>query len=148
MQKIPVITGNKIVISSLKDYFVDFQQERGAALGIKDNVISCFYPITNRSDTKYSFVPDFEELNKASEYIENQGCEFIGIIHSHNSYKSSSSVNKPSKDDINFYHSFAKANPDFKYLLFPIIGLENNQKVINWYLYINGELKEINVEIA
>ena len=148
MQKIPVITGNKIVISSLKDYFVDFQQERGAALGIKSNVISCFYPITNRSDTKYSFVPDFEELNKASEYFENQGCEFIGIIHSHNSYKSNSSVNKPSKDDINFYHSFAEANPDFKYLLFPIIGLENNQKVINWYIYINGELKEINVEIV
>jgi len=134
------------ILSSLEDYFKDFSKERGCALGIKDNVISSFFPIKNLSNEKRSFVPSFDDLNKAAEEFNSSGHEFIGIMHSHLSYSSGNSSLKPSDSDEEFYRNFQMKNPSFKFLLFPIIGLQNCKKVIKWYTFSNNKLEEIDVK--
>ena len=135
------------VLSSIEDYYIDFNEERGCALGIKNNVISAFFPVKNLSNEKRSFIPDFDDLNDAAHSLKKEGCEFIGIMHSHLSSKSGHSTLKPSDSDLNFYFNFVKENSGFKYLLFPIIGLENNNIVIAWFKFTENKLEEITVSV-
>lgn len=138
---------DKKVLTSLEEYFVDFNEERGCALGIKNNIISAFFPVKNLSNENRSFVPDFDDLNDAAHSFKKEGCEFIGIMHSHLSSKSGYSTLKPSDSDLDFYFNFMKENSGFKYLLFPIIGLENNNIIIAWFKFSENKLEEISVSV-
>ena len=145
-QMIPVkLTATNSLINQIFDYFNNFSVELGGALGIKDGVISAFYGVRNTDKDRKSYSPSFDDLNAADAYFESLGMSFVGIIHSHpiGSFGSGSSI--PSKEDIDFFRSFSETNNDFEYLLFPIITINNNKKVIVWYIWKDDTLKEIDV---
>ena len=138
----------KEVAHEILSYFNDFAYESGGALGIKDNIISMFYPLDNESKTGKDFSPSFDSLNKAADFFANHDAEFIGIIHSHPVSQFGSGTNRPSNEDIEFYKNFSKENKQFKKLVFPIITLKNEQKDIAWYILENNELYLLNITIV
>lgn len=147
MKKLAPVKNIKInkVINEILDYFNDFSFENGGALGIKDNVISSFYPVKNIDSDRRAYSPSFDDLNAALEYFESNGMSFAGIIHSHNISVHGNGCNNPSKQDIDFYRNFAETNSDFAPLLFPIITIIKGEKTITWYQWA-GELTQIDVD--
>ena len=132
-------------LNKILSYFNDLTFESGGAIGIKDNIISMFYPLDNDSDTKEDFSPSIDSLNEAADYFADHNADFIGIIHSHPISKFGSGSNFPSNSDIEFYKNFNKENKQFDKLVFPIITFKNNQKDIAWYILEKNELYSLDI---
>ena len=119
------------ILNEITSYFNDFKYEKGGALLLLCNKVVRFIPLKNTSNVYSSYEFSFDELNeKISEDDEFDG---IGIIHSHVISRDGTCLDKPSKDDIEFYNNFMKANQGFKRYVFPIVFKNNKGKVdINW----------------
>ena len=137
----------KTCLESIENYFNNFSREYGGALGIKAKTILLFFPLENDNSTGENFSPAIDSLNDANKCFNNQGAEFSGIIHSHPISKNGGGMNLPSKSDIDFCKCFLEANKSFKRLLFPIITLKESQKDIAWYIYKNGKIFSLKINI-
>ena len=137
----------KLALDKILSYFDVFSYEMGGALGIKGDVITMFYPLENEDELGGCFIPSLDSLNSANDYFANHDVDFGGIIHSHPVSKFGSGQNRPSNKDIDFYRNFINANKQFDKLIFPIITLVNDEKVINWFIFENDELFELEIEI-
>lgn len=137
----------KTALDKILSYFDCFTFEMGGAIGVKDNVITMFYPLENEDTTGACFVPSLTSLNEANDYFGKSGTDFGGIIHSHPISKFGSGMNSPSKNDKEFYANFIKSNKQFEKLIVPIITLKEGQKDIAWYIYENSELSELDIQI-
>ena len=143
-----IIPVSKNLLDQIDKCFDDFSHELGAAIGIKDNIVSLLYPLENENTNHGAFSPSLSSLNKASDYFYESGGEFIGIIHSHPSSFDKGGSNYPSKSDKEFYISFMEINPHFKKLIFPIISIKNHKKEIAWYLLENKIFYSLDIQIV
>lgn len=137
----------KTCLESIEKYFNDFSREYGGALGIKAKTILLFFPLENDNSTGEDFSPAIDSLNDASRCFSNHGADFSGIIHSHPVSKNGGGMNLPSKSDIDFCKGFLEVNKSFKRLLFPIITLKESHKNIAWYIYKNGKIFSLKINI-
>ena len=137
----------KTALDKILSYFNDFSFETGGAIGIKNNVITMFYPLENEDTTGGCFIPTIDSLNEANDFFDQNDTEFSGVIHSHPVSKFGDGINLPSKNDKSFYANFIEANRQFKRLIVPIITLKKGQKDIAWYIYEKGELTELKIQI-
>ena len=134
------------LLQKIKDYFIDFNNERGGALLIKDNQIIAFLPLDNVSDSPhFSYIFSFDKLNDLLEKYDDY--DGFGIIHSHYVSKDGFCYKYLTDGDLNFYKNFASSNSEFKTLIFPIIYLEKGNKEINWYQLVNDECELIECEV-
>lgn len=143
-----IIPVSKNLLDQIDNYFDDFSHELGAAIGIRNDIVSLFYPLENEDTIHGAFSPSLFSLNKASDYFYESGGEFIGIIHSHSSSFDKGGTNYPSKSDKEFYISFMENNPHFEKLIFPIISIKNHKKEIAWYLLENKNFYSLNIHIV
>ena len=137
----------KLVLEKICHYFTDFSKECGGVISLIGDIIVDFYPLDNIATGNGEFSFSFDRLNEINNIMEKNNQSLGGIIHSHASGINGSGINKPSKNDLEFYKNFMNANPIFDELLFPIVCLLNNQIDIKWYIYQDNKLNEIEMAI-
>ena len=118
----------------------DFQQEDGGILGIKDDVISAF--CFDKGSRKNGYDINIDKFMNTVEKWDEQGIEFIGFIHSHITDNI-----EPSLTDLMYARKFLKANEDIESIDFPILGIKNNQLIIQYYIFKNNQFIPVNIEI-
>lgn len=119
----------------------DFKQEDGGILGIKDDVISAF--CFDKGHRKNGYDINIDKFMNTVEEWDEQGIEFAGFIHSH----VTDNV-EPSLTDLMYVRKFLKANKEIDSVDFPILGIKDNQLVVQYYIFKDNQFIPIGIEIV
>lgn len=105
-------------------------------LGGRDAEVHCAYRVTNTEPGVTRYLMDPEEQFRAFRDLEERGLDLVGIYHSHPATQA-----YPSQTDTSlaFY-------PDSVYLICSL--QEPEQPVIRAFRILEGEIREIPIEIA